>query len=76
MARRLNLYPAHPAAPATDYLVVDAFGRIIGRACDVIDGVEVEHMLSGAHARVATLDAADAWLRLTDLSVNNPLKLL
>jgi hypothetical protein len=77
MTTTLNLYPAHAAAPAVgDYLVADAFGRIIGRAWDVVDGVDVEHLLSGAHAHVARLDAADAWLRLTDLAVNNPLTLL
>jgi hypothetical protein len=48
----------------------------LGRAWGVVDGVDVEHVLSDAHAHVATLDATDAWLRLTDLAVNNPLTLL
>jgi hypothetical protein len=55
----------------TDYLVTNSFGQIIGRAYDTADGGFIgEHTLSGATRRLGRLEAAEAWVRMTNLTVS------
>jgi hypothetical protein len=48
------------------YLVLDAFGRVIGKAFDNVDGVIAEHCFSGSSTHFADIEAAANWMALTD----------
>ena len=59
------------------YLLEDRFGRVVGEAFDLAsDGVEATHTMTGATRRFSDLLVAEAWVRLTEDYVSNPLKFL
>lgn len=70
-AMRVNARYCEVLDQCNDYLVTNSFGRIIGRAYDTADGGFIgEHTLTGATRRLESLEGAEVWVRMTDLTVS------